>query len=235
MKGLFITGTDTGVGKTVVSGIIISLLKTTGYSVGAMKPIETGCLKRDDILIPSDGFFLKNVSHMDESVNHVTPVALEKPLAPMVAAEIDGIDIDLQRIWKIFNKLKERYDVIVVEGVGGIMVPLKRDYFVLDMARDFGFPVIVVSRPTLGTINHTLLTVNYALEHGLDVRGVIINYSGPSQGDIAEETNPGVISELSPVPLLGVVPCIDRFDDESLQRTALKYLDVDAIKRILGI
>ncbi len=172
---------------------------------------------------------------MDESLNHVTPFALEKPLAPMVAAHLDVIEIDIKKIWKIFNKLKERYDVIIVEGVGGIMVPIKRDYFVLDMARDFGFPVIVVSRPILGTINHTLLTVNYALEHGLDVRGVIINYSGPSQGDIAEETNPGVISELSSVPLLGVIPYIDRFDDESLRKTALKYLDVDAIKKIVGI
>ncbi len=235
MKGLFITGTDTGVGKTVVSGIIISLLKPTGLSVGAMKPFETGCLKRDDLLIPSDGLFLKNVSHMDESLNHVTPFALEKPLAPMVAAHLDVIEIDIKKIWKIFNKLKERYDVIIVEGVGGIMVPIKRDYFVLDMARDFGFPVIVVSRPILGTINHTLLTVNYALEHGLDVRGVIINYSSPPQGDLAEETNPGVISELSSVPLLGVIPYIDRFDDESLRKTALKYLDVDAIKKIVGI
>ncbi len=229
MKGFFITGTDTGVGKTIVAGIIINILKAHGLKTCAMKPFETGCLKEGDLIIPSDGLFLKEMAGMEESLNYVTPVSLEKPLAPMVAAELEGVDLDLEPVWKAYEYLKKRYEAIVVEGVGGLLVPIKKDYFVIDLIKGFGLPVIVVSRPTLGTINHTLLTVRALLSEGLSVKGIIFNYSMPPEGSIAEETNPQVISRLTDVPVLGVIPHLRVFDGPGLLSVGLKNLKIEAL------
>lgn len=225
-KGVFITGTDTGVGKTIVSAAIIRALIKKGIKVGAMKPAETGCTKKEVTgqgarvkdLIPSDGMFLKEMAEMDDPIDLVTPIRFENPLAPMVASELEKIPVEIDNVFDAYNILSKKYDFMVVEGVGGLLVPiLKRQeakgkgqkaYFVTDLIKDIELPVIVVARPTLGTINHTLLTVNCALREGLDVVGVIINYHMPPAGDIAEKTNPDVLKELCPVPVIGMLPYI---------------------------
>lgn len=205
-KGFFITGTDTGVGKTIVSGIIIRALQMAGHRVGAMKPIETGCTKTGDVLMPADGMYLKTLSRMEENISYVTPVRFESSLSPMAAREIEGGDIDIEWIKADFRELRDKYDAVVVEGIGGLLVPIKADYFVSDLAVDFNLPLVIVSSPFLGTVNHTLLTVDCALKRGLKVAGVIINYFRPPEGSLAEYTNPGLIEKLAPVPLLGVIP-----------------------------
>lgn len=230
MKGFFVTGTDTGVGKTVVSAILINVLKLQGLKTCAMKPFETGALREGESLIPSDGLFLKDASGMEEPVNYVTPVSLEKPLAPMVAAEIEGVDIDMDRVWKAYNFLQKRYEAMVIEGVGGLLVPIKKDYFVIDMIKDFGFPVIVVSRPGLGTINHTLLTLRELLLKGLSVRGIIFNYSRPPEGTLAEETNPSVIARLTDIPVIGTIPYLKSFDPDTLLGVARKNLNLKLLE-----
>ncbi len=230
MKGFFVTGTDTGVGKTVVSGILITILKAQGYRVGAMKPFETGCLREGDVLIPSDGMFLKDVASMEESLNMITPVCLEKPLGPMVAAEIDGLRIDMAQVWKAFEILKKRYDYMVIEGVGGLLVPITPSYFVADLIKDLGLPVIVVSRPSLGTINHTLLTLKELERRGITIQGIIFNYSFPPEGTLAEETNPDVISRLTDVPVIGIIPHLKAFDRESLLSVARRALKTELLR-----
>jgi dethiobiotin synthetase len=230
MKGFFVTGTDTGVGKTIVSGILITILKAQGYRVGAMKPFETGCLKEGNLLIPSDGMFLKDIASMEESLNMITPVCLEKPLAPMVAAEIDGLRIDMAQVWKAFEVLKKRYDSMVIEGVGGVLVPITPSYFVADLIKDFRLPVIVVSRPSLGTINHTLLTLRELQRRDIPVHGIIFNYSLPPEGTIAEETNPEVISRLVDLPVIGIIPYLKAFDRESLLSVARKALRIELLR-----
>src|SRR3990172_8459579 len=170
-KGFFITGTDTGVGKTLVACALIKVIGTLGLSVGAMKPVETGCIREGGVLIPPDGMSLKSAARMDEPVTQIVPYCLENPLAPLTASEMEGTPILPEKIRRAAEELGRRYDALVVEGVGGLLVPIAPDYFVLDMARDFGLPLIVVTRPTLGTINHTLLTVKYALKEGLGVAG----------------------------------------------------------------
>jgi dethiobiotin synthetase len=229
-KGIFITGTDTGVGKTIVSAAIIRALIKKGIRVGAMKPIETGCKKANgkrqtakgkrqgETLIPSDGMFLKEMAEMDDPIDLTTPIRFENPLAPMVASELEKRPVALNKIFSAYKAFSKKYDFMVVEGVGGLLVPiLKRQeakdkgqevYFVADLIKDLKLPVIVVARPTLGTINHTLLTVNHALREGLNVLGVIINYHMPPVGDIAEKTNPDVLKELCPVPVIGMLPYI---------------------------
>ncbi len=229
-RGFFITGTDTGVGKTVVSAAIIRALKERGLDVCGMKPIETGCRKGPEgALIPADGQYLHRVSEVDESIEDITPYCFELPLAPMVAAELEMRAIDMLWVERAYERLSERYDVMVVEGVGGLQVPVGREYSVLDMARYFSLPVVVVASPYLGTINHSLLTVERALREGLTVAGMIVNFSMPPKGTMDEETNPRILQDLVPVPLLGVMPYISDIHNEFLEDMAREHLDIDAM------
>lgn len=224
--GFFVTGTDTGVGKTVIAGAIIAGLRANGVPAGAMKPVETGCTRTGSVLTPSDGMFLKKVGCMDDPINRVTPFCFETPVAPVVAAGLEGGAVDPAIIRKDFAGLLAKYRTMVVEGVGGLLVPLTPDYYTADLARDLGLPLIVVARPTLGTINHTLLTVRYALREGLSVAGVVLNYTAPEESGVAEQTNPGVIRRLCPVPLLGIFPFLNAPRNEDLTKAALRHLDM---------
>ena len=238
-RGFFITGTDTGVGKTIITAALIKAAKFLGLSACGMKPIETGCLKskfkvKEEVLIPSDGMFLREIAGMNDHIDLVTPIRFQNPLAPFPASEIEGITVDIDKINKAFLKLSKKYNAIFVEGIGGLLVPIKKDYSVLDLARDFGLPIIVVSRPDLGTINHTMLTINYAIKEGLPVAGIIINHSQPSKSSLAEETNPEVIKQLSTVPLLGIFPYLKELDAGIIEESAKKNLDIERIKRYLS-
>lgn len=232
-KGFFITGTDTGVGKTVIAGAVIKTLHSLGINACAMKPIETGCHRDGNILYPSDGMFLKKVAMMDEAINHITPYCFETPAAPAVASDIEGKSVEVSVIVAEFSALLEIYQAIVVEGIGGILVPIRSDYFVIDLIRELGLPLIVVSRPSLGAINHTFLTVNYALKEGIEVLGIIINFSRPADGTVAEKTNPGIIQKMSPVPVIGVFPYLNDLGDETLGGAALKHLNIEIIRKRL--
>jgi len=243
VKGFFITGTDTGVGKTIVTAALVKVTQFLGFNSVGMKPIETGCKKtagsrqqtadRDNYLIASDGQFLREISGSDESLDLITPVRFENPLAPMPASEIEGIPVDIWKITNAFAKLAYKYNVLIVEGVGGILVPIAKDYSVLNMAKDFGLPVIVVTRPGLGMINHTLLTVNYGLKEGLHVAGIIINYSRPAEGTIAEQTNPAVLEKICPVPVLGIFPHLKNVERATIEEAALTNLNLEMIKKYL--
>jgi dethiobiotin synthetase len=232
-KGFFVTGTDTGVGKTVLSGALLRAARMEGRRVCGMKPIETGCRKEGGLLIPADGLFLKNLSGTDEPMEHVAPCRFEFPLAPMVAAEMEGVDISLKRLRNEFGYLSERYDTLVVEGIGGLLVPIKKDYFVSDLARDFGLPLVVVATAFVGTINHTLLTLEHARRAGLLVAGVVINHPRPTEGGLAEETNPDVIEKLAHVPLIGVMPFLEAVGAEALDRAAKEHLDLGLLRKHL--
>jgi dethiobiotin synthetase len=232
-KGFFVTGTDTGVGKTVIAAALIRAAGHLGVKACGMKPVETGCAREGNVMLPSDGMFLKEISRMDESASHITPCCFEHPLAPMVSAEMEGITVDLNRIRVAFDKLGRTYQAIIVEGAGGLLVPVNKDYFILDLAREMGLPLVVVARPGLGTINHTLLTVNYALKEGLEVAGIIINHTYQSEGSMAEKTNPNAIEQLSPVPLIGIFPYLDDMSGEAFEKTVLKNLNMEIIRKYL--
>ena len=244
-KGFFVTGTDTSVGKTIITAALVKAAQFLGFDSMGMKPIETGCQKTVDSrqntaysngihsMMPSDGKFLREISGNDESLDLITPVRFENPLAPMPASEIEGIPVDMGNITNAFVKLAYKYNVLIVEGVGGILVPITKDYSVLDMAKDFGLPVIVVTRPGLGMINHTLLTVNYVLKEGLPVAGIIINYSRPAEGTIAEQTNPVILEKICPVPVLGIFPYLKNLDSRAIEKAAVRNLNLDEIKKYL--
>jgi dethiobiotin synthetase len=232
-KGFFITGTDTGVGKTIVAGAVIKALMFLGFRTGVMKPIESGCGHEGGLLIPFDGMFLKQTAHIDEHITLVTPCCFESPLAPMSASERDMTEIDIEEIRRSFSSLSGKYGMMVVEGIGGLMVPIKENYYVVDIARELGLPLLVVAKPGLGTVNHTILTVKCALHEGLDVAGVIINYSRPPDGSLAEKTNPKLLGQICPAPIIGTFPYLKNLDEDEIAKAAMKNLDIEALKKYL--
>jgi dethiobiotin synthetase len=205
-RGIFITGTDTGVGKTYVAAGIAAALRSRGANVGVMKPVETGCRIRSGALIPADALRLVRAARAHDPLALINPYRFRKPLAPSVAAALEGKKIQVSRIMHAYRTLLRRHDFMIIEGAGGIMVPLARNYLYLDLARSIGLPVVVVARPGLGTINHTLLTVAALGERGISIAGVVINYSDDRKPGLAEETSPGAIEKISRVPVLGTVP-----------------------------
>lgn len=214
-KGFFITGTDTGVGKTMVTGAIANYLKRKGINIGVFKPIATGCERRREGLVSPDAEFLAYCADSPLSLEQINPVRYAEPLAPWVAADRAAQPVDWEAIRIAYQNVVDSSEAILVEGVGGVMVPLEKDYFVLDLMAELRLPVVIVTRADLGTINHTLLTVNACKSRDLKVIGLVINGYNPDEAGVAEETNLKIISELSGCKLLAVIPydqtsCVER-------------------------
>jgi dethiobiotin synthetase len=204
-KGIFITGTDTGVGKTVVAAAIARLLKEQGVNVGVMKPVTSGCLEVEGRLVSEDAELLAWGAGCDPADPDIAPYLLRQPLAPSLAAARDGVRIDFGRIREAFDRLAGRHDFMIVEGAGGLMAPLAGGHLVADLINSLYLPLLVVARPGLGTVNHTVLTCFAAKQLGLSVAGVIIN-DYPDQPGAAEQSAPHLIDSLAGAPLLGVFP-----------------------------
>lgn len=212
MTGIFITGTDTDIGKTVISAGLAGALKDKGYSVGVMKPLQSGSgIKNGMPYSPDAEVMIRAVDSSDE-MELICPVMLKEALAPGVAAELEGVSIDLEQIKSAYIELEKRHDVVIVEGAGGIGVPVKDTFLISDLIKYLDIPAIIVARAGLGTINHTFLTIEYARQCGISLIGVIINNY---KGGIAEETNPQVLSKLTDVPILGIVPHDPTIEDNA--------------------
>ncbi|MCG3149056.1 MAG: ATP-dependent dethiobiotin synthetase BioD 1 [Verrucomicrobiae bacterium] len=194
----FITGTDTGVGKTHVTAALLRELRRQGIKAAAFKPIACGPGGRDDAKI------YRRLMHNEVPLDLLNPVYLKQPLAPVVAAKMEHREISLHNIRTAYRSLSAEYQVVLVEGAGGLMVPIKRDYYIADLAKDLELPVLIVSRLSLGTINHSVLTVRAAQSAGLRVAGIILNDTLGRTG-LAERTNVTAVPATCGVPLLGVV------------------------------
>jgi len=227
MKNYFITGTDTGVGKTLVAGGIAGTLKQAGKNVGVYKPFESGCGSGQ----LEDAVFLKEMSGCPESLDRICPCRMKAPLAPGIAAEIEGVVPDMDRVQSLFRYMRETYQPVLVEGAGGIMVPVTDRLLTSDLIKMLGLPVIIVSRLSLGTINHTLLTVAYALSRGIEIAGIVLNQVSRESGP-AERTNPDVIRKFAKVPVLGQVPFIPeekRTDRKYIIKTVQNNIDLNRL------
>ena len=211
-SGIFITGTDTEIGKTVIAGGLAAALKAAGTNVGVMKPIASGGVEHKGRIVSEDAIFLKGAAQVDDALDLINPICLRYPLAPSVAAEIEGVSIDLRQIDEAFTQLCQRHDFMVVEGIGGIAVPICEEMLVANMAQYFQLPLLIAARPNLGTINHTTLTVEFARSYNLEICGIVLNASQEASKGLAEETNPKEIARITHLPILGSVPF-----DEQLQ------------------
>ncbi len=198
IDGLFITATGTEIGKTVVAAGIAASLRYAGINVGVMKPISSGDT--------SDAEYLKHVSQVDDSLNLINPISLRYPLAPSVAARLEKKEIDFGRIETAYFELNEKYDFMIVEGVGGVAVPINDDLFVTDLIQHLNLPILIVALSGLGTINHTVLTVEYARQYNIEIKGIVLNQKHTDTTGLAEQTNPDEIERLTHVPIVGNVP-----------------------------
>lgn len=207
-KGIFITGTDTGVGKTFVAATLAAYLSDAGYRVGVLKPAETGCEDRDGKLTPADALRLKDASGCTESIEKICPYQFAEPLAPSVAAERAGVKIDIDHLLTVYDDISSSHDVTLVEGAGGLMVPLLPSYTYADLARVFKLPILVVGANKLGVINHLLLTLEHASCKGLSVLGFVLN-AVSDERSIAAHTNREVLLGLTGVPCLGDLPFVE--------------------------
>ena len=218
-RGLFITGTDTGVGKTFVTAGILRSLNAMGYRSCPMKPVETGCSMRGGVLVPADAIKLLEASGLSEPIDTVNPYRFRHALAPSVAAEKDNAVISKRKIISVYNKLRKKYDFTVVEGAGGLMVPLYKKYLFMDLIKEMDIPLIIVARPGLGTINHTLLTLKAARDEGIIVIGVIIDHSKKAVKDASVISNPHMISSIGKADILGEVPFAAKAESVLIKKT----------------
>lgn len=232
-KGIFITGTDTGVGKTLLSGALASALRGRGMNVGVMKPVESGCKRSTGSLIPADALFLKELSGSNDDIDLINPYRLEHPLAPATAAEMEGVKIELKKIEEAYDRMEKNHDLMLVEGAGGLLVPLGDALLVTDLIKFLRLPALVIARSSLGTINHTLLTLKTAETSGIEVSGVIINHVTPHIG-LAEETCLSSIQKFTSIPILGVFPFVEdtqKNNKEYLGALAERYVNINHLLR----
>lgn len=225
LKGIFVTGTDTNVGKTWVAAGLTAVLRRWGVKATYFKPIQSGCSEEAGRLIPTDARFARDLAGLPEPLELLTPMALRLPLAPAVAAEQENQRVDLALVAGALEELVRRYDLFVIEGAGGLYVPLVgMKFLVLDMVRWLRLPLLVVARAGLGTINHTALTVVGARQGGLPVAGVVLNRY-PKKPSLAEATNPKVVAEITEVPVLGLIPEVPDLEQPSGKEIFLAAMD----------
>lgn len=229
IETLLITGTDTGVGKTFVTGGIAAELVRRGIDVGVMKPLATGGRPVRGRLTSDDARFLKRASGVTDALGQINPVCLKHPLAPSVAAELSGRRIDLRKVWSAFRVLKGRHSVLLVEGVGGLLVPLCPGFTVAHLARRLKLPILIVTRPTLGTLNHTALTVHAARAFGLPILGLVLNWTRPVRRGLAERHNPATLEAETGIRIVGEIPYLKDRSKAGLHHRAFRQI-VDALE-----
>ena len=236
-RGIFVTGTDTGVGKTIVAATLARLLRMNGISVGVMKPVTSGCRSENGRLVSDDALLLAQAAGI-EVTDDVAPYCLREALAPAEAARIDGVRIDFSTIKAAYLRLASIYEYVIVEGAGGLMVPLSGGLLVADLARELDLPLLVVARPGLGTINHTVLTCFAAQQSGLQVAGVIIN-GMPEHPGLAEQGAPHQIGSLCGASVLGIWPRRDEVDEMEIVDEMSVWLagqaETNIVLRELGV
>ena len=206
MFGVFVVGTDTEVGKTTFSTLFARHLLATGRTVAPFKPIESGCHRDPSgALVPADASQLMDEVSWQLSVDTVCPYRFEAPVTPWVAARMEETEIDLSVIVEHYRWLQTRFDWVIVEGCGGLLSPISRDFDTVSIIQALELPTVIVSRSALGTINHTLLTLKAIRQSGLEPVGVVLNRIHESL-TLSEHSNADVIEEFGDSRVLGVIP-----------------------------
>jgi len=214
-KGIFVIGTDTEVGKTVVSAGLMHLLLSNKYKAAYFKPVASGEVMLGGVYQSTDASFIKTVSGFAEDQKNITPFSFKNAVAPHFASRLEGRSIDLAVIKDTMQYLKNSYEMIIAEGAGGLAVPLNDQGFMqYDLIRELGFSCLLVARTGLGTINHTLLTLRFAQSEGLKIKGIVLNGNGQTP---VETDNIETIRKLSGIPAIFTVPALAGVDTEKLQ------------------
>lgn len=227
-EGIYILGTDTDVGKTVISAGIMFMFLSKGYNACYFKPVSSGGAEIGGSFLSYDVSFVKTVSGFTEIDDDINPYRFMTPVSPHLASSTENRMINIDVILENYRKLSNKYDYLLVEGCGGLAVPLTDEgYMQYQLIKELGMGCILVSRTTLGTINHTLLTLKYAESIGINIYGMIFN---GYNGSYLEEDNIKTIGKLTGVPVFSVIPKIEGIHVENLEDGNLKTVFKQSVR-----
>lgn len=243
MRGFFITGTGTDVGKSVVTATLLRGLRSRGLNIAPMKPVQSGAQRVINIAsgeggeewaVPDLDFSLNaaELQPTPEEQRWMAPYCYEPACSPHLAARMAGERPECSRVLECARQLCTRYDGLLVEGAGGIMVPINEDQLMLDLMKAFGFPVIIVALPGLGTINHVLLSIEAVRHAGLEVAGVIFNAPEPFTADAIIRDNPVAVEQFGKVPVLGAIGHYPEIMEHNAEAWNLALAGVTGFDRI---
>ena len=224
LKTCFITGTDTGVGKTTVTAGVAAVLRKCGINVGVMKPISAGKLQKSGFK-SADVELLSKAANTSDPADLINPVFLQLEASPYDASKILQTPIDMPLILSNFKKLKSLHDILLIEGIGGLMTPITRKFYVADMIKAMGAPTIIVSRTLLGTINHTVMTCRICKDYGIPLKGIIINNLDNTEEDVTKKLAE-TIFELTSIDILGTISNIKDYSLENISKQIELDLDL---------
>jgi dethiobiotin synthetase len=228
MKSYFVTGTDTGVGKTAITAGLAGSMRKLGINVGVMKPIATGIPQKSGFK-SHDVSVLCEASGVKDSEDMINPLFMPIPTSPYDASKLLEMTIDMQMILEKFKKLLSMHDLMLVEGIGGIMTPITKNFFVADMIKAMSLETIIVTRATLGTLNHTVMTCKMCKDYDVKIKGLIIN-NFDEKGTAAEKNAPATLHELTGIDILGIIPFIKDYQKiDSMIDMVGKKIDVKSL------
>lgn len=227
---IFITGTDTDIGKTFVTAGLSAVMQSLGYDMGVYKPVQSGAEVQEEERLSPDIEFVKKI---DPNIRTKCSYNFIEPVAPSLAAQVEKKQVRKEIIENDYAELKSKSDILITEGAGGLLVPVAKNLMISDIAKFLELPILIVARPDLGTINHTLLTINVAKSLGLKVIGVVIN-KYPQNPNLAIKHAARLITEYSDTKVLGVIPKINMDSNnplfgETLIDATLKNTDLAQI------
>lgn len=233
-KGIFVIGTDTDVGKTFVTAGITYVLRKNGLNACSYKAVQSGGVYEGTNLVSEDAQFVKNITSINEAYEVMNPYCLKTAVSPHIAAEIENVKIDKKIILEGYKKLEEKYDFIIAEGSGGAVVPLIRnDYYMYNLIKDLHISVVIVARAGVGTINHTVLTVEFLRNKAIDIKGIIIN---GYEGNFYEDDNMRVIKDITGLEIISVINKVKEKEYKSFVKKAREEyennISIEKIKKI---
>ena len=219
MRRFFVAGTDTGIGKTLIAGGLAAALRLEGVKVAVMKPVSCGGTE--------DAEFLRRCARCEEPLKFINPIALTRPLSPPLAATLERKNIDLKKIDAALAHFSKKYEALVIEGCGGLLVPIRPGFFAINLIRRMRAECVLVSRSGLGAINHSLLSLEALKKRGVRPLGMIFNRLSGGPLSVPEKTNPKTIADLGGVASLGVFPFMKNgADARSAGAVFLKHIDL---------
>ncbi len=226
-NGIFITGTDTGVGKTVITGLLGNYLNTKRIRVITQKWVQTGCHSFSEDIIRHLELMNKKKSYVENYIDEVAPCILRFPASPHLAARLENLGIDISSIERSYRKLAGDFEIVLVEGAGGLLVPINEEVLVIDIVQKLKLSVLIVAENRLGAINQTLMTVDELKMRGIDILGIVFNQVSKKENELVLKDNPKIVEKFSHVEVLGELPY--KKNVESLSKIFTKIGD-----KILG-
>ena len=223
MKSYFFTGTDTDVGKTVIAAGFARAFSNRGFDIGVMKPFAAG-KKHNSKFQSEDAEILAKAARVQDTEELINPQFFPIPASPYTASLNLNLDVDLELIHNKFKELATKHDYLLIEGMGGIMTPILKDYFVANLIRDFNLNTIIITRTKIGTINHTIMTIQQCKNYGINIKGIIINDFDPDGYPSSELKRD--LEDLTGVPVLGIIPKFNSVDVESVSKYISNNFDL---------